>query len=158
MVSSTYKKGTPIHAFTCGPTANRCNFFRNCIFFQFLFLSLPRARFNRFSTTISQFDMTRSEVEHFISYHQSSTCNIYCVVYVDDIIVLFQACSNEEFWQTRIFLKDRDSNNQIMGSTYPLISMWWILWKRRDKFQETRHLDGSPNVLLPNYGSQGSLF
>ncbi|XP_070040519.1 uncharacterized protein [Nicotiana tomentosiformis] len=48
----------------------------------------PRAWFDKFSTVIHEFGMTRSEVDHSVFYqHSASSFYIYLVAYVDDIVI-----------------------------------------------------------------------
>ena len=48
----------------------------------------PRAWFDRFSSVVQEFGMTRSTLDHFIFYyHTSSRQCIYLIVYVDDIVI-----------------------------------------------------------------------
>jgi len=42
--------------------------------------------FEKFSSVVQQFGMTRSKADHSIFYHHSSVRSIYLVVYVDDIV------------------------------------------------------------------------
>ena len=52
----------------------------------------PRAWFDRFSSMVQEFGMTRSTSDHFVFYHHTSSeqC-IYLIVYVEDIVI---TCSN----------------------------------------------------------------
>lgn len=48
----------------------------------------PRTWFGMFSTIIQEFDITRSETDHFVSCRDSyPNLNIYSVFYVDDIVI-----------------------------------------------------------------------
>jgi len=47
----------------------------------------PRAWFEKFSSVIQQFGITRNEAYHLIFYRHSRVGSIYLVVYVDDIVL-----------------------------------------------------------------------
>ena len=47
----------------------------------------PRAWFERFSTVIQEFGMTRCEADHSVFYRHSVVGCIYLIVYVDDIVI-----------------------------------------------------------------------
>ncbi|KAK2410134.1 putative mitochondrial protein [Trifolium repens] len=127
----------------------------------------PRAWFGRFSTTVQQFGLIRSEADHSVFYRHSAQGCIYLIVYVDDIVItgsdqqgilqLKQYLSNQ--FQT----KDLGKLRYFLGIEVAQSKDGIVISQRKyamDILEETGLLNAKPvdtpmdpNVkLLPNQG------